>query len=292
MENPIGAVAPIRIMKVQASVEAIRARRRGGRERSLVEEAVPKGTQAGPAEVRQGGRGPENAGMTPRRSLRRLRFMDSFEQQRQWMVDHQIAARDVRDPRVLEAMRQVPRERFVPQDQVSRAYEDAPLPIGQNQTISQPYIVALMIEAMDVGPEDRVLEVGAGSGYTAALLSRLAKEVYSIERHPTLTEQARQRLEAIGCDNVTLRCGDGSLGWAEEAPFDAILVSAGGPQVPQSLQSQLAENGRLVIPVGDNAEGQELWRIDRRGPDRFERRSLGLVRFVPLIGREGWGEGL
>ena len=214
--------------------------------------------------------------------------MDSFEQQRQQMVDHQIAARDVRDERVLQAMRQVPRERFVPEDQVDRAYEDSPLPIGQNQTISQPYIVALMLEAMDVGPEDRVLEVGAGSGYTAALLSRLAKEIYSIERHPKLTEQARHRLEEIGCDNVHLRCGDGSLGWADEAPFDAILVSAGGPEVPRSLQSQLAVGGKLVIPVGDTEGGQELWRIDRTGPDRFERHSLGLVRFVPLIGREGW----
>ena len=198
MENPIGAVAPIRIMKVQASVEAIRARRRGGRERSLVEEAVPKGTQAGPAEVRQGGRGPENAGMTPRRSLRRLRFMDSFEQQRQWMVDHQIAARDVRDPRVLEAMRQVPRERFVPQDQVSRAYEDAPLPIGQNQTISQPYIVALMIEAMDVGPEDRVLEVGAGSGYTAALLSRTGSAAPRSDRLRQRHVALRRRFAGMG----------------------------------------------------------------------------------------------
>ncbi len=204
------------------------------------------------------------------------------------MVQAQIAARGVRDRRVLEAMGAVPREQFVSWQWTDRAYDDAPLPIGHGQTISQPYIVALMIEAMEIAPTDRVLEVGSGSGYAAAIMSQLADAVYAMERHADLTKLARQRLDALGCDNVAWRCGDGTRGWQEAAPFDAILVSAGGPHVPPSLKAQLAVGGRLVIPIGEDPKNQELWCCHRVGQQSFKRRSLGRVRFVPLVGSEGW----
>src|SRR5919109_1343481 len=177
------------------------------------------------------------------------------------MVDVQIAARGVRDPRVLEAMHRVPREAFVEPGFEEFAYEDGPLPIGEGQTISQPYIVALMIEAAEVKPGDSVLEVGAGSGYAAAVLGQIADRVYAIERHSSLGKAARQRLKKLGYDNIELRVGDGTWGWPEAAPFDAILVAAGGPEVPPALKEQLAIGGRLVIPVGEEERYQMLIKL-------------------------------
>jgi protein-L-isoaspartate(D-aspartate) O-methyltransferase len=202
------------------------------------------------------------------------------------MVDRQIAARGVRDARILDAMRTVPREIFVPEAFGKFAYDDTPLPIEAGQTISQPYIVALMIEAAAIRPRDRVLEIGAGSGYAAAVMSRIARQVYAIERHEELTRLARERMARLGYDNVEIRTGDGTLGWPEAAPFDAILVAAGGPAVPQPLKQQLAIGGGLVIPVGQ-ADQQRLLRVTRRSEDAFDEEDLGEVRFVPLIGAHG-----
>ncbi|MCA8941302.1 MAG: protein-L-isoaspartate(D-aspartate) O-methyltransferase [Planctomycetes bacterium] len=214
--------------------------------------------------------------------------MKSFERERARMVDRQIAARGVRNERVLNAMRTVPREEFVAGRMREFAYEDSPLPIEEGQTISQPYIVAVMAEALDLRPTDRVLEVGAGSGYAACVLSRIAAEVFAIERWEQLAQLAQERADRLGYDNVRVLCGDGTRGWAEHAPFDAIAVAAGGPEVPQSLLEQLAIGGRLVIPVGKDARTQELLHIRRTGEHAFDRKSLGAVRFVPLIGSEGW----
>ena len=207
---------------------------------------------------------------------------------RERMVERQIAARGVRDERVLRAMREVPRHRFVPAQLASAAYDDRALPLACQQTISQPYVVALMIEALSLRASDRVLEVGTGSGYAAAVLSRIAAEVYTIERLAELADLARKRLAELGYGNVRVRIGDGSLGWPEAAPFDAILVSAGAPGVPKTLESQLAPGGRLVIPVGSADHGQSLLRITRLASDRLEREDLGEVQFVPLVGAEGW----
>ena len=182
----------------------------------------------------------------------------------------------------------MPREAFVGAEMRPYATDDGPLPIGEGQTISQPYIVALMVEALGIGPEDRVLEVGAGSGYAAAVLASIAAEVFAVERHGALAEAARARLAALGFDRVTVRAGDGTAGWPEEAPFDAILVSAGGA-VPPALKRQLALGGRLVIPVGEGRV-QQLTRITRTGEEAWREEALGDVRFVPLVGRAGWGE--
>jgi protein-L-isoaspartate(D-aspartate) O-methyltransferase len=202
--------------------------------------------------------------------------------ERERMVQRQLRARGVEDERVLDAFREVPREVFVASGLEDSAYTDAPLPIGESQTISQPFVVALMVEALQVRKGDRVLEVGAGSGYAAAILSRLASEVYAIERHPSLAREARERIEQLGYENVKLRAGDGTLGWPEAAPFDAILVSAGGPDVPPALLDQLAPGGRMVIPVGTSRE-QELVRITKSADGRLRTESLGPVVFVPLI---------
>ena len=210
--------------------------------------------------------------------------------ERRRMVDVHIAGRGVRDPAVLRAMREVPRERFVEPGMDEFAYEDSPLPIGEGQTISQPYIVALMIEAARLGPDDEVLEVGAGSGYAAAVLSRIVHRVHAIERHPPLAEAARRRLRALGYDNVTVVVGDGTRGLPDRAPFDAILVAAGAPETPATLREQLAPGGRLVIPVGDPGIGQRLRRITRTGADEYRQDDLGGVSFVPLIGEHGWRE--
>lgn len=203
------------------------------------------------------------------------------------MVDRDIRARGVSDPRVLEAMRTVPREAFVRADLIDEAYADHPLPIEAGQTISQPYIVAVMTEALRLAPTDRVLEIGTGSGYAAAVLAKIADEVYTIERHQELADSARERLARLGFSKVVVRCGDGTLGWPERAPFDAIVVTAGGPEVPRALLAQLAIGGRLVIPVGDGTT-QELVRMTREGPAKFRREELGAVQFVPLIGAQGW----
>ena len=205
------------------------------------------------------------------------------------MVESQIEARGVKDPRVLAAMREVPREAFVPEAQRAAAHDDGPLPIGAGQTISQPYVVALMAEAAEIAPGDRVLDVGTGSGYAAAVLSRLAARVCSIERHASLAEAARERLAGLGYANIEVRVGDGTLGWPDQPDrgFDAILVAAAAPAVPEALKRQLAVGGRLVIPVGGKY-GQGLLRLRRTAVDGWEEENLGEVAFVPLVGRQGW----
>lgn len=214
---------------------------------------------------------------------------DAFEA-REMMVDRQLASRGVRDARVLAAMREVPREAFVPESLREFAYQDRPLPIGCGQTISQPYIVALMIEAAALRATDRALEIGAGSGYAAAVMSRLAARVYAIERIEELAAAAAERLQRLGYANVELRAGDGTCGWAEAAPFDAILVAAAGPAVPPPLAEQLTIGGRLVMPVDDEPFGQRLVRVTRVGEDEFTQQSLCGVAFVPLIGAHGWAD--
>jgi len=212
--------------------------------------------------------------------------MDSA-QARSQMVEEQVAKRGVHDPAVLQAMRIVPREIFVPAGFEELAYDDRPLPIAEGQTISQPYIVGAMLAAAGLGGGDKVLEVGAGSGYAAAVISRIVARVFAIERHATLTEAARERMQALDYVNVDLKTGDGSGGWPDQAPFDAIIVSAGGPRIPQPLKAQLAVGGRLVMPVGP-ADKQMLVRLTRTGKSSFERDELVAVRFVQLIGAAGW----
>jgi protein-L-isoaspartate(D-aspartate) O-methyltransferase len=205
------------------------------------------------------------------------------------MVATQIAARGVRDARVLEAMREVPRHRFVPEEARLEAYEDRPLPIGQGQTISQPYMVATMTETLAPQQEDRVLEIGTGSGYQTAILARLAARVHSMERHAALAERARSVLDSLGITNVQIHLGDGTEGLPEEAPFERILVTAGAPAVPQSLRQQLTDGGRLVIPVGPS-DFQHVTIVERRG-DQYVERLGDACTFVPLIGRLGWRNG-
>ena len=206
------------------------------------------------------------------------------------MVELHLAARDIRDVRVLDAFRSVPRAAFVPDELAAHAYEDTPLPIGDGQTISQPYIVAVTAEAMALRGGERVLEIGTGSGYAAAVLSRLAREVFTVERIEALADTARERLARLGFTNVYVRAGDGSLGWPEFAPYDAIAVSAGGPRVPDALREQLVIGGRLVIPVGATEAGQQLVRVTRVSSTRFQEESLGSVRFVRLIGEQAWDD--
>ena len=205
------------------------------------------------------------------------------------MVERQLARRGLSSEAILGAMREVPRELFVGEELQEFAYADSPLPIESGQTISQPFIVAAMIEAAGVEPDDRVLEIGAGSGYAAAVLSRIASKVFAIERHADLAAIASARLKSLKYDNVEVRAGDGTLGWPEEAPFDAIIVSAGGPSIPHALQEQLELSGRLLIPVGV-AGDQRLMKITRISATHFEEDDLGGVAFVPLIGAHGWRE--
>jgi protein-L-isoaspartate(D-aspartate) O-methyltransferase len=207
---------------------------------------------------------------------------------RENMVRYQIAARGVSDDQVLDAMRAVPREAFMPEDLAEFAYDDTPLPIEEGQTISQPYIVALMIAAIQPGPRDRVLEIGTGSGYAAAVLSRVVGQVYTVERHEALVDMARRRLRTLGYGNVEVLHGDGSLGWPEHAPYDGIIVTAGGPHVPRQLRDQLAVGGRMVIPIGPDQRQQRLVRVTRVTHERFEEEQLGQVRFVPLVGEDAW----
>lgn len=213
---------------------------------------------------------------------------DMFTSRRESMVDYQIISRGIDDPLVVEAMRRVHREAFVPDSLQDAAYEDGPLPIGAGQTISQPYIVALMTDALELRGGDRVLDIGTGSGYAAAVLACIAAEVFGIERIPELAERARKNLAAEGFDNVRVRCGDGTLGWPEEAPFDGITVAAGAPAVPDALKHQLAIGGHLVIPVGSEHISQTLMRVTRVSEDEFRTENLGGVRFVPLLGEQGW----
>lgn len=214
--------------------------------------------------------------------------MNRFENLRKQMIDHQMVARGLRDQAVINAISTVQREEFISKDLVEFAYTDSPLPIAANQTISQPYIVALMTAALELKPDERVLEVGTGSGYAAAVLSEIAKEVYTIERHKILADSARRKLEELGYKNIQVLIGDGTLGWPEYAPFDAIVVTAGGPNVPEALKQQMAIGGRLVIPVGSALHAQQLIRIRRIGKNKYKEEDLGGVRFVPLIGAAGW----
>jgi protein-L-isoaspartate(D-aspartate) O-methyltransferase len=211
-----------------------------------------------------------------------------FRKMRAEMVDRHIVHRGVRAPQVLEAMRNVPRERFLPEDLQEFAYEDAPLPIAEGQTISQPYIVAMMTEALALEGGERVLEIGTGSGYAAAVLAEIAKDVYTVERIGQLAEKSAAKLASLGYGNVHVLHGDGTRGWPEHAPYDAIIVAAGGPQVPESLKAQLKIGGRLVIPVGADRRLQELVRVTRVAEHQYTTTELADVRFVPLVGEEGW----
>ena len=211
-----------------------------------------------------------------------------FAHLRQLMVDRQIASRGVRSPQVLDAMRTVPREAFLPENLWEFAYEDAPLPIEEDQTISQPYIVAMMIEALALDGGEKVLEIGTGSGYAAAVLSQIAGSVYTVERIGQLAQKAAATLAACGYGNVHVLHADGTRGWLDHAPYDAIVVAAGGPEVPQSLKSQLKIGGRLVIPVGIDQRNQELLRVVRLSEHDFKTEDIADVRFVPLVGEEGW----
>ena len=221
---------------------------------------------------------------------RRLRMLENkdYAPQCAEMIEKQLRRRGISDEAVLAAMTAVPRHEFVPGGLRSRAYEDVPLPIGGGQTISQPYIVAAMTAALHLQPDDRVLEIGTGCGYQAAVLSRLAKEVFSIERRPELASAASGTLARLGYSNAHVHCGDGTLGLPDLAPFDAILVAAAAPAVPKPLLAQLADGGRMIVPVGD-AEHQELRLIEKRG-DAFSTKMLEGCRFVPLVGYHGWQE--
>ena len=202
------------------------------------------------------------------------------------MVKEQLVARGIKDERVLKAFIEVPREQFIGVSLKSQSYSDSPLPIGKGQTISQPYTVAFMTELLKLKGNEKVLEVGTGSGYQAAILSKLCKKVYTIENLPRLYSQAVATLSTLGFKNVEVFKGDGSLGLIDKSPFDAIIVTAAAPSIPPSLISQLARGGKLVIPVGDRAV-QQMVRITKRGDD-FKKETFGGFRFVPLIGREGW----
>lgn len=212
--------------------------------------------------------------------------MIDYVARRERMVERDIVGRGIEDSRVIEAMRRVPREEFVPRHLRRRAYDDAPLPIARSQTISQPYIVALMLAALEIDDGNQAgaaLDVGTGSGYAAAVLSLLIGQVYTIERHEKLVREARERFERLSYQNIEARHGDGTRGWPEHAPYEAILVSAAAPTIPPALKEQLAVGGRLVAPVADSAFEQNLLRVVRLADDRFEERSLTAVRFVPLV---------
>jgi protein-L-isoaspartate(D-aspartate) O-methyltransferase len=205
------------------------------------------------------------------------------------MVAHQLRRRGVKDERVLGAMASLPREAFVPGVPTSLAYDDRALPIDAGQTISQPYMVARMTELLEVQPGDRVLEIGTGSGYQAAVLARLGADVTTIERHPELADTARETLKSVGISGVDIRSGDGSRGDAEGAPWDGIIVTAAAPSIPDALRDQLAVGARLVIPVGPRYQ-QDLIVVERRGPNDWQEWSDGAVVFVPLVGEGGWSE--
>jgi protein-L-isoaspartate(D-aspartate) O-methyltransferase len=206
------------------------------------------------------------------------------------MVERQLKRRGITEPDILDAFRVVPREAFVSAEFAPEAYGDHPLPIEARQTISQPYIVALMIQAAAIKPGDSVLEVGSGSGYAAAVISRIARRVIGIERQHDLVEVSRERLKRLGYDNVEIVEGDGTKGWPDAAPFDAILAAASGSHVPPPLVEQLAPNGCIVMPLGEPGWVQELVKVTRRYDGRLEQENLGAVRFVPLIGEEGWSD--
>lgn len=211
---------------------------------------------------------------------------DPFEAQRDRMVLDQLIGREIRDPRLIEAFRRVPRHLFVPADRQSEAYEDHPVSVGEGQTLSQPYMVALMLQTLQLQPGMKVLEVGTGSGYQAALLADLGMKVYSVERIPSLAESAIRRLMELDIPSVRVRVGDGCLGWPEVAPFDAIVVSAAAPRLPERLVEQLREGGRMVVPIGSGLE-QTLIGVERH-PGGIRKQAICGCLFVPLIGEEGW----
>ncbi len=213
---------------------------------------------------------------------------DRFARRREAMVKEQIAGKGIHDPRVLDAMRRVPRDKFVPSSELPEAYADTPLPIDCGQTVSQPYMVALMTECLELQGHERVLEIGTGSGYQTAILCLLCDSVYSIEKHSELSDKALSVLQEVGCTNFRLTVGDGTKGWPEYAPYDAIIVTAGAPDVPAPLMEQLAIGGRLVIPVGD-AYSQVLKKIVRT-QEGYESHNVCGCRFVPLVGEYGWTE--
>lgn len=214
--------------------------------------------------------------------------MTEFSVLRNLMVEHQIAVRGIKSNLVLDALRSVPREEFIPGDLKEFAYEDTPLPIGEGQTISQPYIVALMIDVLNLKGGEKILEIGAGSGYAAAVLAQIAGEVYTIERLGQIASKASATVKSLGYDNIHVLHGDGTLGWAEHAPYDAIVVAAGGPSIPESLKSQLKIGGRLIIPVGNEKRLQELVSVTRLSELDYKVEDIADVGFVPLIGEEGW----
>lgn len=214
--------------------------------------------------------------------------MADYAKQREDMVYYQVERRGVKSKLILAAMRRVPREEFLPKGQAHLAYDDTPLPIGQGQTISQPFIVGFMADALELKGGEKILEIGTGSGYAAAVLAEIVAEVYTIERIQGLADMARSVLEGLGYDNVHVEHGDGTLGCPEQAPFDGIIVTAGAPDVPAALRHQLKIGGHLVIPVGKSYSYQQLLRITRVSEDDFESEKLMPVRFVPLVGEEGW----
>ena len=222
----------------------------------------------------------------PRAVVLRVTAADLYARERARMVDEQLVRRGIADERALAAMRRVPRHRFVEEAFRERAYGDHPLPIGQEQTISQPYIVGLMTSLLELNGREKVLEIGTGSGYQTAVLAELARRVCSIERLPALAARARTLLEALGYTNVWVRVGNGALGWPDEAPFDRILVAAGGPSVPPPLFDQLAEGGRMVLPLGDQS-GQTLTLVENVG-GQMRTRPCGDCHFVPLVGKYAW----
>jgi protein-L-isoaspartate(D-aspartate) O-methyltransferase len=211
---------------------------------------------------------------------------ESPAQMRARMVEEQLRSRGIRDERLLAAMAKVPREEFIASEDAANAYGDFPLPIGEGQTISQPYIVATMVEELELNPEDRVLEVGTGTGYQAAILGELAADVWTIERHPELADRARENLRRLGYANVHVLHGDGSLGLAKHAPYNKILVAAAAPRVPEMLVAQLADGGRLIVPVGSRSEQQV--EVIRKLGEQVSITKHDLCRFVPLLGAQGW----
>lgn len=217
---------------------------------------------------------------------------DVFSGLRHEMMEKQIIARGIRSSRVITAMQTVPREKFLPHESRDAAYRDQPVPIGHGQTISQPYMVAYMVDLLDLKPTDTVLEIGVGSGYASAVLSRIVAQVYGIEWHTELAERAAVRMNELGYSNVVIQHGDGSHGWPEHAPYDAILVSAAGWTVPEELRNQLKVGGKLIIPVGEKCDSQKLLHVERISRDEFRQKEYGSVRFVPLVGRGGWDSGL
>jgi len=214
--------------------------------------------------------------------------MRDLEMRREIMIERDLKGRGIHNPAVVAAMREVPREEFVRPELIDQAYEDHPLPIDEGQTISQPYMVAYMADSLELAPTSRVLEIGTGSGYSAAVLSRLAAEVYTVEHFAGLAASAGECLRRLSYDNVRIFVGDGTLGWPEHAPYDAIVVTAGAPRVPEPLLEQLVIGGRLVVPVGPNHFVQSLIRVRRVKKDEYKQENLMAVQFVPLIGAAGW----